>query len=52
MPIEIKELVIRASIEDRPVGGAPEVDIESIKQDLMSQCAEMIEAALEEQIRR
>jgi len=50
MPVEIREIVISASIEDQaPLAPAPAVDVNELRADILAECAELIRKAIERQ---
>ena len=56
MAIEVKQMIIKSTIvKDRGEGESPvpaSVDFESLKQELMEECRELIEQSLNEQQER
>jgi len=48
MPVEIREIVIQAKVEDEDAARAPEpVDVAALKSEILDACADMIRKALE-----
>ncbi len=54
MAIEIKELIIKTSIVNRPVSheGETVLDQEAIKEEILAQCKQMVQTMLRERRER
>ena len=52
MPLEIRELVIRATVEDKKKRHAQEIDLEKIKQELFQEMEYLVERVMRKQQER
>ena len=55
MPIEIRELVIKAVVSDstrQPVTGASDMDLSTIKKEIVKECVEKVLQAIKEKSER
>lgn len=48
MPIEIRELVIRAEIVERPKTGEPNTPLKNLKAQILAECLEEVRKVLRE----